>query len=164
MSETGTEPTYSEPVTAPTPPETGTETAAVTAETAPVVQRSAQQQPKRVVTQKQLDALAAARVARSAKAAARKAEHARMSERISVEHSSSDEDDAEYIIRRVRRKPTKPQNDDDNENEKTPVAPTKKTPERNKTPATPTSARFVVRRRGPPPRIDRTRNLFCLTG
>ena len=90
------------------------------------MERSAQQQPKRMATQKQLDTLAAARVARSAKAAARKAEHACMSERISVGHSSSDEDDAEYIIRRVRRKPMKPQDDDDNENEKTPVAPTKK--------------------------------------
>ena len=60
----------------------------------------------------------------SAKAAARKAEHARMSERISVEQPSSDED-AECVIRRVRRKPMKPQNDDDNENKKAPVAPTK---------------------------------------
>ena len=51
MGETDTESTYSETAPAPTPPETGTETAAVTAETAPVVERSAQQQPKRVVTQ-----------------------------------------------------------------------------------------------------------------
>ena len=49
-----------------------------------------------------------ARVARSAKAATRKAEHARLSERITVEHFDSDED-VEHVIKRVRRKTAKSQ-------------------------------------------------------
>ena len=110
MSETATERPENEAATARTPPAIGTDTAPDTAQSAAVVAQTAptQAQPKRAVTQRQLDALAAARVARSAKAAARKAEHARLPERIKVEHSDSDED-VEYVIKRVRRKTAKSQ-------------------------------------------------------
>ena len=131
MYETGAEPAFPEsvpaPVTAPHPPMT----ALVVVQTTPVHAQTALSPLKRPATQRQLEALAAARVARSAKAAARKAEHARMSERTTVEHSSSDED-VEYIIKRVRRKAVKPRDDGESEIKKTPVAPTKEAPSRRR--------------------------------
>ena len=110
MSETGTERPENEAVPTRTPPAIGTDTAPDAAQSVAVVAQTAptQAQPKRAGTQRQLDALAAARVTRSAKAAARKAEHARLSEQITVEHSDSDED-VEYVIKRVRRLTAKSQ-------------------------------------------------------
>ena len=58
---------------------------------------------KKVATPKQLEALRLARVKKMEKAAARKAEYAKLIEKVGVEQSDS-ESSAEYVIKRVRKK------------------------------------------------------------
>ena len=55
---------------------------------------------KKVATPKQLEALRLARVKKMEKAAARKAEYAKLIEKVGVEQSDS-ESSAEYVIKRV---------------------------------------------------------------
>ena len=58
---------------------------------------------KKVATPKQLEALRLARVKKMEKAAARKAEYAKLIEKVGVEQSDS-ESSAEYVIKRVRKR------------------------------------------------------------
>ena len=59
---------------------------------------------KKVATPKQLEALRLARVKKMEKAAARKAEYAKlMQKRVGVEQESDSDSSAEYVIKRVRR-------------------------------------------------------------
>ena len=58
---------------------------------------------KKVATPKQLEALRLARVKKMEKATARKAEYAKLMEKVGVEQSDS-ESSAEYVIKRVRKK------------------------------------------------------------
>jgi hypothetical protein len=58
---------------------------------------------KKIATPRQLEALRVARVKKMEKAAARKAEYAKLIEKVGVEQSDS-ESSAEYVIKRVRKK------------------------------------------------------------
>lgn len=97
-------------ITTVTAPEVATGTAETTASTATVLaQPEEEPKPKRTATPKQLEALRLARVAKQEKAAARRLECQKLAGRITIEQNSSDSDseEAEYVIKKVKRRRAK---------------------------------------------------------
>lgn len=86
--------------------ETAVNTAASTV--SPVAVSAPELKQKKTATPKQLEALRLARVAKQEKAAARKLECEKLAQKIAVEQNTdSDSEEAEYIIKRVKKKARK---------------------------------------------------------